>query len=317
MKKTAAVCVCALLGCGSRPLPVDDAAGRRDGSTVWRDGRTGRDGPPPVVFDLGVPPRDFVASRIFLPSSATVHKLGVDYNGDGNVDNALGSILGALSGISGSLDLQQTLDSAVASGIALMLLRLQATDYVDTPAALGWSWVGKTQPCSSQSCFDGSHTFPAVSDTKSPFTGRITAGKLHLGPSRLRFRFPIGAGNVLDLTLKQAFIDGRLAQPGVDKIEDGVLAGAIDQSDMKTQIVPALAQLLNELLADPATAKQTHDTIIVLFDADKDGKISMLEVAQNSIIKTFLSGDVDVDGDGVNEISLGLGFKAVSARIQP
>jgi hypothetical protein len=286
----------------------DAAAGRLDGPTTKRDAPR----PPPPLFDLGVPPRDFVASRILLPTTATVHKLGADFNGDGNVDNALGSILGALSNISGSLNLQKTMDNAVASGITLILLRLQAPDYVNTPAAAGWTWVGQSQPC-TKSCFGGNHTFPTVPDTKSSLTGRITAGQIYLGPAKMHFRLFIGAGKVMDLTLRQASLRGNLGAG----IKNGVLAGAIDQKDLKTQLIPAVAQLLNNVLNDPTTDKQTRDTIATLFDADKDGKVSIAEVAQNSIIKTFLSGDVDVDGDGVNEISLGLGFEAVTARIQP
>ena len=40
------------------------------------------------------------------------------------------------------------------------------------------------------------------------------------------------------------------------------------------------------------------------------------EVKDNDIIKAFLQGDVDVDGDGTPELSLGVGFEAVAATIK-
>src|SRR5262245_58256352 len=60
----------------------------------------------------------YVVSRIRLPVAAGEgNKYGIDLDGDGNIDNALGNILSALSGAaSGSLELQGPLDSSVLQG---------------------------------------------------------------------------------------------------------------------------------------------------------------------------------------------------------
>lgn len=96
-----------------------------------------------------------------------------------------------------------------------------------------------------------------------------------------------------------------------------VLAGAIETAELQNNVIPAMAALLNQVLQDPTTSQPVKDTILTLFDANQDGVITVAEVMDNSIIKTFLDGDVDVDNDGMNELSMGLGFKAVGAVITP
>jgi len=75
--------------------------------------------------------------------------------------------------------------------------------------------------------------------------------------------------------------------------------------------------MLDGQLKDPATDPQVKGILQTLFDANGDGTISPSEVANSSIIKTFLGGDVDVDNDGVKELSLGLGFEVATAVIIP
>jgi len=311
-------------GCGSRqPIAGNDGAPGTDGPSwtdLWpADGR-------PVVRDLGVRGRDFVVSKITLPNSTTAATIGVDYNGDGTVDNALGSILGALSGIGGNMNMQANIDGAVNSGATLMLLRLLARDYVNEPAGALWSWSAQAQTCCSTpafptackqqalaGCFSGGHVFRPIKASAAQLLGSIKGGALRFGPGPMRLRFALGSYGVLDLTLKAAYVRGRYDGKG---IRDAVLAGAVDKHELDTKLLPAVAAMLNAVLTDPSTDKVTKDTIRTLFDADQDGKIAAAEVANNALIKTFLAGDVDVDNDGQMELSLGLLFSAVPAVIK-
>ena len=314
-----------LAGCGSRkPIDGGDGAPGRDGIS-WPDlpPTDGR----PVVRDLGVRGRDLVVSRITLPDSTTAAVVGVDFDGDGTVDNALGAILGALAGVSGSMNMQSTIDGAVNSGATLMLMRLLARDYVNEPSAQLWSWTAKEQTCcatptaplackqqAQAGCFNGTHTFTPVQASASQMGGSIKGGALRFGPGPMRLRFALSGYGVLDLTLKAAQVRGHYDGKG---IRDAILAGVLDKNELDNKLVPAIAAMMTAVLKDPTVDKSTKDTVRTLFDVNSDGVIATAEVANNALIKTFLAGDVDVDKDGSAEISLGLLFSAVPAVIKP
>jgi hypothetical protein len=287
-------------------------------------------GPPPTELVCNSDCKDFVFSKITLPDSTTASKIGWDYDGDGSKNNALGSILGALSGMAGSLNIQESVDDGVNTGGTLVLLRIQADDFKTDDDSKAQAWTGESIECCSNpddsaacaaeaktKCFGGSSTFyPAADSPKDAlFKGGIAASAMQYGPSKLKFILPFGndAGN-LDLNLKAVYLVGKMAADGTS-ISEGVLAGAISKSELDNTLIPKIAEMLDKTLNDPDQEQQIKDTITTLFDTDKDGSITKEEVAGNSIIKTFLSGDVDVDGDGENELSLGVGFEAVSCTI--
>lgn len=325
MMLSSVLVVLLLAGCGSRkPIDGGDGAPKRDGISwpdIWpTDGR-------PVIRDLGVRGRDLVVSKITLPDTTTAAVVGVDYNGDGSVDNALGSVLGALSGITGNLSLQNTIDGAVNSGTTLMLMRLLARDYVNEPSAQLWNWTAKEQKCCSTptvplackqqalaGCFSGKHSFTPIKASASMLGGSIKGGALRFGPGPMRLRFALSGYGVVDLTLKAAYVRGNYDGKG---LRDAILAGVLDKSEMSGKLVPAITGMMNAVLKDPMVGKTTKDTILTLFDTNFDQVIAAAEIENNALIKTFLAGDVDVDKDGAPEISLGLLFSAVPAVIKP
>ena len=81
-------------------------------------------------------------------------------------------------------------------------------------------------------------------------------------------------------------------------------------------MIPALATLIDGIVKDPNTTVTTRTQLLNLFDANNDGTITTAEVSGNSLIQTFLAGDVDVNNDGNLDLSLGVGFSAISATIQ-
>jgi hypothetical protein len=269
-----------------------------------------------------------VVNKITLPDSTTATQIGWDYNNDGSKDNVLGSILGALSTMAGDMPIQESVDEGVFKGSTLLLFRLQASDFVNEAAAKAQAWVGEGQTCcttiddvatckteAEQTCFNGSHTF--YPDPASPddalFNGKITAGEMLFGPAKMRFVLPFSDID-LELDLKAVYITGTMGSDG-KSITDGVLAGAISQEELDSKLLPSVATMLDDTLNDPDGNQSTKDTIKTLFDTDDNGSISLEEVKGNSIISTFLAGDVDVDNDGVMELSLGVGFDAISAVI--
>jgi hypothetical protein len=331
--------ICSLFLIGTLSLFVAACSDSDNGGNGKTDGKVPNKEAGPPLPDTGPPPtelvcnndcQDFVLSKITLPDSTTASKIGWDYNNDGTKDNALGSILGALSGMAGSLNIQESVDDGVNSGGTLVLLRVQADDFKSDDDSKAQAWTGESIECCADpsdsaacateaktKCFAGSTTFyPAADSPKDAlFKGKIAASDMQYGPAKLKFILPFGsdAGN-LDLNLKAVYILGKMAADG-KSISEGILAGAISKSELDNTLIPKIAEMLNKTLNDPDQDQQVKDTIATLFDTNKDKSITKEEVANNSIIKTFLSGDVDVDNDGENELSLGVGFEAASCTI--
>jgi len=305
--------------------PVKDAAVKDTGPEVDTV-------KPPDKITCNNDCKDLVMDSLTFPDSTTAATIGVDYNNDGTVDNALGSILGALSGITTSLDLQKSIDAALYKGSTIMLLRMQAADFANAATAASQAWVGQAMACCTSvtdeaqcktealaGCFAGSHTFytdNAASDPKAILGGSITAGNFNFGSksSTMALSLPITTAGILKLNLKGVYLKGDINAAGT-KITNGVLAGVVTKDDLDNSLLPNITKMLNATLTDPLVEQSTKDTITTLFDANSDGTIDDKEVADNALIKTFLAGDVDVDGDGTMELSLGISFTATSATI--
>ena len=271
--------------------------------------------------------RDYVVSRLVLPTPASAGSVGIDHDGDGKIDNALATILGSVASLTSSLDPQQDLDEALYRGKALILIRVQAADFSDTAQALAQIWRAAEQTCctssdlalckaeATASCLDGSHAFAPHPTTPNAAVlgGSLSSGTAHFGPATVTLSLTLSGVGALDLALQNVHI---LGKPGAAGITDGVLAGAIPKSEVDGKLLPALAAMLNDLLADPTESQSNKTLVLGLFDADKDGKISVSEIQSNYLVTTLLGGDVDFDKDGVKETSLGLSFEAVTAVIQ-
>jgi len=292
-----------------------------------------------VQLDLGPPDtvgwdimttagKDYVVSRLIMPTSTTSSQLGVDLNNDGTVDNALGAILGAIGAMATSMDIQESMDMSVYSGALLQLMRVFSNSLVTDPGAVLQSWAGQAQSCctaltsnacwaqSSQTCFNGSHGFSPdpASPTGTLLTGTILGGNIAFTASTMKLNLPLTTAGILSLNLKAVHIKGVISAGG---ITSGIIAGAIPKWDVDNVVIPAVATQLDQYIKDPSSDPMTVLTIKVMFDANSDGNITTQEVANSALIKTFLGGDVDVDNDGVNELSVGLGFTGVGAVITP
>ncbi|MCC6748996.1 MAG: hypothetical protein IT371_15155 [Deltaproteobacteria bacterium] len=318
-----------LSGCSSNggTTTADGGTTKTDGSTTKTDSST----PPPTEIKCNNDCKDLVLNRILLPSSPTeAQKFAVDFNNDGTKDNALGSILSALSAVAKDLTLQASIDHNVNQGKALILLRLQAKDFANAPSAAAQAWLGKQTACctstaageeskcadeAAKTCFAGSGEFEI--DPTAPkdalFGGSITSGAIKFGPAKLNISLPITDAGTLTVSLQKAQFMGKFDG---SKITEGVLAGGVTKADLDNNVIPTVATLLDKTAKDPKTSATTKNQILNLFDANKDGTITKDEVAKNDLIKTFLAGDVDVDGDGTPELSLGIGFSAVLAKIK-
>lgn len=305
--------VLVVAGCSQRnPLPsgASDAKGAAGSDLGGRaDGRrSGRD----AAATAG---RDYVVDKLLLPQDVTRAKqYGVDLDGNGTRDNALGSILAAMAGIGSGVDTQRGVTDAIASGKQLLLLRVASSGGATPARASVSAWIGKDQPCPKLACFSGTHPFkPGPAYPKpSVLRGTLAGVKLRVGPGTLRLELALGGSKPAVLTLLRAHLRGTVRD---EQITGGSVAGALKRREVDSEVIPAVAGLLDRIYKDPTTSSTVHAQVGKLFDTNNDGTIAVAEVRNNDLIKTFLAGDVDVDHDGVKELSLGLGFHAVSAHI--
>lgn len=282
------------------------------------------------IFDWGVMPiKDFVVDNMYLPVTKTdAKKYGLDLNGDGKVDNALGDILaGVFQLVPGGYDFQYDLAIAINSGALLTLLRVQAKDYTNDPLAMIKLWSAKPESCCTDprelvqcqaqaktTCFNGAYSFEPLPAAPLCMTaGPIQSGAFVFGPGLLKIQLTLMGSPVLTLTLKKGIIKGKIVN---NQIIDGVIAGALPKQDVDNVIIPAVAKVLNDLINDPSLDATYKEYVLKLFDTDGDGILSITEVATNILVQSLVGGDVDVDYDNVKELSVGLGFTAVGALMK-
>ncbi len=323
------ILVLAVAGCGERAVPAASGAG--DGGGGGGDLLLARDGAQPDRF--GGSARDLVVNRIQLPTSAKLSaRYALQYNG--KKYNHLGNLLSLLITVVPNRGPQDALDEAVCSGESLLLLRLlQAKGSASSVEGKMWpssalcckggaACVNKWPPVEGnacvaaavKACFAGKATFkPTPGAAALALKGTLSGGALTLGPGRTALPLALIPGMPpLNLPLKQSRLSGKL---GPDGLEGGILNGAIDQKEFEKIVLPQVAALFNKMLKDPKVDQATKQMLLTLFDINKDGVITAKELAENSLIKTFLQQNPDVDGDGKPDLTLGVGLRAVGAKI--
>jgi hypothetical protein len=314
-------------------MGCSDDSGTNPADSGPKEGGTPKDTGPKATIDCKANNcNTFAVSRILLPTTAQeAQNYGYDYDGNTINDNALGSIISAVAAALGSgFEIQPTIDTAIYSGQALLLFDVQNKALTTDPDAVLQAHIGAQQACcpgdegddakckaaatAAGGCFGGSGVFAVspTSPTDAIIKGKITGGEMDFGPAGLKIEIPLSATGTIAVNLKEARIKGKVDANG---IMSGIISGVIPKSDLDTNVVPAVATLLQDALDDPNVSADAKKQITGLFDTDKDGKITATEVAKNALIETFLAGDVDVDNDGVPELSLGIGFEGVKATI--
>jgi hypothetical protein len=269
--------------------------------------------------------RSFVMRTMDIPTSATeATSLGYDIDGDGTVDNTLGTILAAVQAAAPSLDLQDQINQSINDGIAVTLMRVTAQNFTSDSSVTLDGWTGESTTCcaarpcpkseADTQCFGGDHTFKAAaSSPRSTMTGKITTGKVAFGPGNTNILIPMG-NNQVQVQLVAAKVEGMLSANG---IVSGRLMGAISSTEVANKVVPAVANQLTREMNDPKTSASNRAALQAAFDTDNNGTITSDELKANAAVKALLAGDVDANKDGKKEeLSAGVGFTAVKCKIQ-
>jgi len=279
------------------------------------------------------PVRGYVVSEASVPTSnPQATEFGLDLNGDKVVDNQLGAVLAALS--SQGFKVQDAVTTAIKEGSIILLVEFQAGNLASGAAGLAVKLGDAPMPAACSSTTDmvcghhldgnGSFAVAAGSPQNAAVEGKIVGGTFNGGPGDIALEIALGGTTPIQLDLigARAKASG-ITEAGIDSL---VVGGALPIDDLNTKVIPAIyAQIAPLVSADcPGTVPpdcgcatgSTGRTILNLFDAvPKDCKITVDEIANNTLIKSLLAPDVTIEGKMA--LSLGLKVKTVKATIRP
>lgn len=273
---------------------------------------------------------DYLVSQIFLPDTPeTAGEIGVDLSGDGTVDNRLGSIVSMLAATSPDFDVNEDVNGAITAGETLVLLRLRTEQFPDDADVLVQIFRGAVH--TTTPVFDGNDTVALHADSATDdfVCGRIVGGELAAGPNNLTMPFPLPGMGVLMLDLQATQLVGATTADGWTAV---MLGGGVPAEQIDTVLFPALLVWMNQVIQDDPTGAMAEGMIELLDgtcnatiagcenvipgegECDNTASppvITDTEIRCNMMMTSALSPDIDLDGDGENDvISVGLRIEA-------
>lgn len=272
----------------------------------------------------------YVIDRHRLPTtSQQAMFLALDIDGDGDPDNGLGRALVQLQ--QQGLTFQPQATAAIDRGAIISLIEVTAESLDTDPTVTFAQLVGtnpQPAPCSSPSdatCrkhLTGAATFSAEPTVLTPLAGAASGGDIAVGPGLLQLPTTFGTPMTLDLVGARVL----LRMPSDTAIADSVIAGAISVGEIKSDLHPRLAVMINEQVAKdckdfaaddcgclPGTQGDTW--VNMLHTVGKDCIASGPELQFNAFIQTLFAPDVTINGQ--QALSVGIGVTAVRATFAP
>ena len=322
-----------LLSCGALAL-VGCGGGDDDGD----GGDTTQPDEDPAGTD-----HTYVISELKVPTSANeATQLGLDIDGNGQPDNALGGLLAALAG-QADLDLNGTVNDQVVSGGIVLLANLKATALTEATGVglhvyLGDADSASPAPCPSpdsmpEDCGQhllGDGMFDVSMDYGAKVVGNVVAGSFSGGPGNITIELALADTASVPINLIGARATAGVTESG---LMAGKIGGALRDEDVQNELIPAVADLIASLLETSmcdgtpeggcCPEDSTGAQILTFFDDNEDCGVTAEELTANSLISSTI-GNPDLDlfdeggefnprQDGVKDsLSLGIGFTAVA-----
>ena len=230
----------------------------------------------------------FVVDRFELPiDNGTTQAFAVDFDSDGKLDNALGTILTSL-GVAG--DLTTFGPDMIASGAIASYVEIQADDLVDDPS-VGLTYYGRE------------------GDAATVIGGAFTAGtfvsnrtKTTKVPGAGIARLPVFE-DADPVALPMEWVEAELASDGAD----GYLLTLRGGLPADETAMIAYAGVLEMMTTNP----QGHTVFSRVLDLDKNGELTLEEVAGSSLLGLLLRSDVTF----ADEPYLSFAFRVHLARM--
>jgi hypothetical protein len=256
----------------------------------------------------------FVVSQMVIPeTNAQAVELGCDINGDGEIDNQLGKVIGATRAACGAFDAQVSTNAAFQSGSLIMLYDVEYDSSPTTQVAGLRAFVGAHDPSdglSAPAFYMGQGRFTVGVERGSGMGGSIQNGAADFGPNNAVVQLALFPNQpAIVVPLERGSLSGAF---GATTIQEGKLCGAIDAQDMRTLLFPQIADYFSDVIKRRTACS---DYFASLFDADHSCDtdpacvpssaapchcISEAELENNSIIKSLLSPDLDLDPNKTN-----------------
>ncbi len=314
------VCVLALVAAGAAGCIVDTGPEEPPDSCIVL---------PRTEVDLAAPAHRYVVDSIEIPTSASrASQLGMNLDRDpvGRPDNALGSVLSTVFGVTDT-DISALLGDMIADARILHLVEIRADGLLGATGVGVRVMVGADRDEDPTDNFSGVESFDVVDTRVTPVfaSGEIVNGRLlvELGVIPLQIALPhVDEPFLLELTA--ARIDAMVTEDGVV----GRIGGVISEDELEGALLPIIHASLSATVAEDCPdgvceADSNGQMFLELFDEDDDGVITFEELRDSSVVSSLLAPDVDMrdsDGafvtrcDGVKEsLSVGIGFTAVPA----
>jgi hypothetical protein len=285
----------------------------------------------------------FVVTDITLPTNgASAMTLGLDIDGKANdgVDNQLGMVLGSIGALAPSLNLQMSLDEQVDKGSIILLANLKAKDLANASGVGLYVLIGDNpnppactdatdMVCGKHLAGTASFDIAASSPPDAKLAGRIISGKFcspsdctKPGSGTVTLQIALAGGLPIDLPLQKA--KAELTGISAAGFTGGKIGGAISQTDIDNNVVPAIAETVRSSFDETCDvggtppncgcmpADSTGATLRGLFDKAPTQDCMITDAEVKSVVGGFLTPDIDLNGDGTNDaLSLGIGVKAV------
>lgn len=274
----------------------------------------------------------YVMDSIRVPQTADqATQWGLDLDGDGRRDNALGGLLAAMHT---SVDLQfaSAQDELVGSGAILELVGIDAASLDDAASVPVLVSRGADLDGDAADNFSGAELFALVplDGADGQLAGALAAGRVRAGPGDVPVQ--LAMVGVTPQVVPLRGVGGRLvANASGDGLAAGRLGAAFRDAEVDDVLIPALAAGIDSIVrrdcpGGPCEVGSQGEQLSVFFDENQDGMVPVEELRANSLIESTVGNPdldlFDADGafnprmDGVKDaLSLGLGFAAVGAAV--
>jgi hypothetical protein len=293
---------------------------------------------PDSCIDSGGEHHRYVVSSVTLPESAIeARTVGLDLDGDGEVDNQLGGLLQGIGNLTG-LELNSVLSEAITSGQITLLVDVQTPSFSSASGAGARLLVGtnpSVAPCESDTdAVCGRHLTPGTRfdvDSsrfiRAAVAGEVSGGQFAGGPSHISLEIDLSDSlGIPAFTIDGIGVGARLSESG-DGIS-GIVAGAVTSKSVSEVVIPAIIDLAhsscvadNNACCAPGTVGAT---MMSLFDSDGSCSLTVAELERDQTIGSLLEPRLDLlngssqfdptIGGDPESLSLGARFEAVSAE---